>query len=93
MTSAVAQIVVPMAASLAADHERGSVVGTVMSGLLVGIMLARTAAGFLAEFGDWRLVFVFAAVLMVVLAVTLRLALRPMPPSGTTPIPSFCARY
>ncbi|MFJ6466826.1 MFS transporter [Streptomyces sp. NPDC091387] len=89
VTSAVAQIVVPMAASMAADHERGSVVGTVMSGLLVGIMLARTAAGFLAEFGDWRLVFVFAAVLMVVLAVTLRLVLRPVPPSGTTPYPQL----
>ncbi|MGW7579379.1 MFS transporter [Streptomyces sp. NPDC054765] len=89
VTSAVAQIVVPMAASLAADHERGSVVGTVMSGLLVGIMLARTAAGVLAEFGDWRLVFVFAAVLMVVLAVTLRLVLRPVPPSEHTPYPQL----
>lgn len=89
VTSAVAQIVVPMAASLAADHERGSVVGTVMSGLLVGIMLARTAAGFLAEFGDWRLVYVFAAVLMTVLAVTLRLVLRPVPPSENTPYPQL----
>ncbi|GHJ33757.1 MULTISPECIES: MFS transporter [Streptomyces] len=89
VTSAVAQIVVPMAASLAADHERGSVVGTVMSGLLVGIMLARTAAGVLAQFGNWRLVFVFAAFVMVVLAVTLRLALRPVPPSETTPYPQL----
>ncbi|WP_411144404.1 MFS transporter [Streptomyces sp. x-80] len=85
VTSAVSQIVVPMAASLAADHERGSVVGTVMSGLLVGIMLARTAAGFVAQFGDWRLVFVFAALLMVALAIILRLVLRPIPPSENTP--------
>ncbi|MFD7668734.1 MFS transporter [Streptomyces sp. NPDC059788] len=89
VTSAVAQIVVPMAASLAADHERGSVVGTVMSGLLVGIMLARTAAGLLAQFGDWRLVFVFAAFVMVVLAIALRLVLRPVPPSESTPYPQL----
>ncbi|MFJ8828319.1 MFS transporter [Streptomyces sp. NPDC102467] len=87
VTSAVAQIVVPMAASLAADHERGAVVGTVMSGLLIGIMLARTVAGALAEFGDWRLVFVFAAFVMVVLALTLRLVLPPVPPTVTTPYP------
>ncbi|MEV0263805.1 MFS transporter [Streptomyces sp. NPDC050617] len=89
VTSAVAQIVVPMAASLAADHERGSVVGTVMSGLLVGIMLARTAAGVLAQFGDWRLVFVFAAVVMAVLAITLRVVLRPVPPTRNTPYPQL----
>ncbi|MFH8983687.1 MFS transporter [Streptomyces varsoviensis] len=89
VTSAVAQIVVPMAASLAADHERGSVVGTVMSGLLVGIMLARTAAGVLAQFGDWRLVFVFAAGVMAILALTLRLVLRPVPPTQHTPYPQL----
>ncbi|MBO3680446.1 MFS transporter [Streptomyces sp. NEAU-YJ-81] len=87
VTSAVAQIVVPMAASLSADHERGAVVGTVMSGLLIGIMLARTVAGALAEFGNWRLVFVFAAFVMVVLAITLRLVLRRIPPTAKTPYP------
>ncbi|MFJ2210766.1 MFS transporter [Streptomyces sp. NPDC101062] len=87
VTSAVAQIVVPMAASLAADHERGAVVGMVMSGLLIGIMLARTVAGVLAEFGDWRLVFVFAAGVTVVLAITLRLVLPLVPPTARTPYP------
>ncbi|MEV1026613.1 MFS transporter [Streptomyces sp. NPDC050264] len=86
-TSAVAQIVVPMAASLAADHERGAVVGTVMSGLLIGIMLARTVAGVLAEFGNWRLVFVFAAGVMVVLAIALRRVLPLVPPAANTPYP------
>ncbi|MGB8941039.1 MAG: MFS transporter [Streptomyces sp.] len=89
VTSAVAQIVVPMAASLAADHERGAVVGTVMSGLLIGIMLARTVAGVLAELGDWRLVFIFAAGVMVVLAITLRLVLPLVPPTAKTPYPQL----
>ncbi|GAA2345716.1 MFS transporter [Streptomyces violaceusniger] len=89
VTSAVAQIVVPMAASLAPDHQRGSAVGTVMSGLLIGIMIARTVAGVLAQIGNWRLVFVFAAVLMAILAVVLRLVLRRVPPSENTTYPQL----
>ena len=38
VTSTVAQVIVPMSSSLAAEHERGRVVGTVMSGLLIGIL-------------------------------------------------------
>ncbi|MET9296424.1 MFS transporter [Streptomyces sp. NPDC003077] len=88
-TSAVAQIVVPLAASLAPGHQRGSVVGTVMAGLLIGIMLARTVAGLLAQVGDWHLAFVFAAVLMAALAIVLRLVLRPVPPSENTTYPEL----
>ena len=53
--SAVAQIVVPLSATLAAPGERGQVVGTVMSGLLIGILLARTLSGLVAGLGGWRL--------------------------------------
>jgi predicted MFS family arabinose efflux permease len=70
-----AQVLVPFAASLAGDHERGRVVGTVMSGLLVGILLARTVAGALAALGTWRVVYVVAAGTMVVQAVVLRFRL------------------
>ncbi|MDL5157268.1 MFS transporter [Actinomycetospora termitidis] len=91
VTSAVAQIVVPMAASLASDENRGSVVGTVMSGLLVGILLARTVAGLVAEVGGWRLVFVLAAVVMVVLAGLVRLALPKVPVAASAPYPSLLA--
>jgi predicted MFS family arabinose efflux permease len=89
VTSAVAQIVVPMAASLASDERRGSVVGTVMSGLLVGILLARTVAGLVAEIGGWRLVFVLAAVVMVVLAGAVRLVLPRVPASSEATYPSL----
>jgi predicted MFS family arabinose efflux permease len=81
VTSVVAQIVVPMSSSLAAEHERGSVVGTVMSGLLIGILLARTASGLIAAAFGWRVVFWFAAAAMVVLAATLRRALPRVPPT------------
>src|SRR6059058_1998597 len=45
VSSAVAQIIVPMASSLAADQERNHIIGTVMSGLLIGILTARTMSG------------------------------------------------
>jgi len=69
--SVVAQILVPMAASLAAPEQRGRAVGTLMSGLLLGILLARTAAGFMAELGGWRSIYVLAAVLMAISAIAL----------------------
>jgi predicted MFS family arabinose efflux permease len=68
VATAVAQIVVPLASSLAGEEERGRIVGTVMSGLLVGILLARTLSGLLAELGGWRLVFAVASGAMLVLA-------------------------
>ncbi|MEJ8648560.1 MFS transporter [Streptomyces sp. MS1.AVA.3] len=75
LTSVAAQVVVPYAATLAAPAERGRTVGTVMTGLLLGILLARTAAGLLAELGGWRTVYWVNAALMLLMAVLLRLRL------------------
>ena len=69
--SVVAQVLVPMAASLATEEYRGRVVGTVMSGLLLGILLARTVSGLVAGVSSWRVVYVMAAVLTVAMAVVL----------------------
>jgi len=82
VTSVVAQIVVPLSASLAGPQERGQVVGTVMSGLLIGILIARTASGLVAELGGWRLVFVLAAGAMLALSLLLRRALPHAPPAA-----------
>ncbi|GAA5784568.1 MFS transporter [Chitiniphilus shinanonensis] len=71
----VAQVLVPLGATLAAPDQRGRVVGTLMSGLLLGILLARTAAGLLAELGGWRTVYWVAAPLLVVTALALWRAL------------------
>ncbi|WP_074012147.1 MFS transporter [Candidatus Sodalis sp. SoCistrobi] len=73
--SVVAQILVPLAASLADPARRGKVVGTIMSGLLLGILLARTAAGALADLGGWQTVYWLASALMIVMAVILWFAL------------------
>ncbi|VEB95687.1 Inner membrane transport protein ynfM [Cedecea lapagei] len=69
--SVVAQILVPFAATLAAPEKRGKVVGTIMSGLLLGILLARTVAGLLASLGGWRTVYWIASVLMALMALAL----------------------
>ncbi|MEU8683845.1 MFS transporter [Streptomyces sp. NPDC048611] len=75
LTSVAAQVVVPYAATLAPPAERGRTVGTVMTGLLLGILLARTAAGLLAELGGWRTVYWVNAALMLLMALLLRLRL------------------
>lgn len=69
--SVAAQLVVPLAASLASEERRGQVVGTVMSGLFLGILLARTASGLVANASNWRVIYVIAAVLTVALATML----------------------
>lgn len=81
--AATGQVIVPLAATLAPGHSRGKVIGQVMSGLLLGILLARTVAGLLASVGGWRLVYLVAAVLVASLAVVLRRALPPTRPSST----------
>jgi predicted MFS family arabinose efflux permease len=70
-TAAMAQILVPFAATLAPEAERGRVVGTVMSGLLLGILLGRTVSGLVAAAAGWRVVYAAAALLMLAQAMVL----------------------
>ena len=91
ITSAVAQIIVPMSSTLAEPRERGRVVGTVMSGLLIGILAARTVSGLLAAALGWRAVYVLAAAMMLALALTLRIALPRVPPTERLPYRSLMA--
>lgn len=67
----VAQVIVPFAASLASPAERGKVVGTIMSGLLLGILLARTAAGFCSYIGSWRTIYFIAAATLFIIIILL----------------------
>ncbi|MFT3794250.1 MFS transporter [Flavobacterium sp.] len=60
-TSIVPQLILPLAASLTQPENRGKVVGTIMSGLLVGILLSRTLSGVVGELFGWRSMFWIAA--------------------------------
>lgn len=71
----VAQQVVPMAAHLAEDGERGRVIGTVMAGLLSGILLARIVSGVVAEYVGWRYMFAIAGAVVVITGFVLRFRL------------------
>ncbi|MDQ6803699.1 MAG: MFS transporter [Actinomycetota bacterium] len=91
VTSVVAQILVPFASALASEDERGRVVGQVMSGLLMGILIARTVSGLGAAVLGWRAVFVIAAGLMLVLSAALWRALPDVAPEGGPPYPKLLA--
>jgi predicted MFS family arabinose efflux permease len=75
ITSVVVQMLVPYAATLARDSERSKVIGTLMGGLLIGILLSRTFAGAVAQFAGWRTVYGVAAVAIAVNAAMLGRAL------------------
>lgn len=62
LTATMAQDIVPAAAALAPESVRGRVVGTVMTGLLLGILLSRVVSGFVAQNFGWRAMYVVAAI-------------------------------
>lgn len=69
--SVVAQVLVPMAATLAKPSQRGKSVGIIMSGLLLGILLARTISGAVAMVGGWRAIYWVAFALLVLLIIVM----------------------
>ncbi|EFV13881.1 MFS transporter [Segniliparus rugosus] len=86
VAASAAMLAVPLAAHLATAGRRGQATGTVMSGLLLGILLARTASGAIADlFGSWRAAFFIAAALSLVLATVLWRSIPETGPSAEGP--------
>lgn len=71
LSSVVAQVLLPLGATLASDQQRGKVIGTIMGGLLLGILLARVVSGGLSSMGSWRYIYWFASVAMFITTLAL----------------------
>ena len=84
LASVVVQVLIAYAAVSSSPETRGRIVGIVTSGVVIGILLARTVSGLLADPFGWRSVYVASAVLMLGLALVLA---RKLPPEITTRSP------
>ncbi|MFK4210422.1 MFS transporter [Streptomyces sp. NPDC030920] len=82
LLAVVTQTLVAFAAALAPPTERGRVVGLVTSGVVIGILLARTASGLMADLAGWRSVYLTSAALTALLALVLH---RVLPRHGEAP--------
>jgi predicted MFS family arabinose efflux permease len=82
--TAMAQGLLALSAALAAPGERGRVVGAAQGGVVIGLLLARTLSGALADLWGWRAVYLVSAALSALLAVALALGLprRRLPSAG-----------
>jgi predicted MFS family arabinose efflux permease len=80
LLASVTHVALPMAPDLVPEERRGHAIGTVMTGLLLGILLARTFAGWVARLSSWRAVFLIAAVLNLAFVPIMARVMPKMPP-------------
>ncbi len=99
-TSVSAQVMVPFAAHLSAEENRGKTVGNVVSGLSLGIMLSRPLASWLADVFMWKAVFILSLILLLIFAVLVLTKLPRRQPQETssyaailTSLPQLWKRY
>lgn len=71
MAATMAQDIVPAAAILAPEGKQGKTVGTVMTGLLLGILLSRTISGVVGEAFGWRVMYQLAAISIAAIGVAI----------------------
>jgi len=85
VTTVIAQIMIPLAAELAPPGQQGRTIGMILSGALLGILLARTISGTTAKYFGWRMMYWVAAVVALLFALLLQLQLPRVPgKSGMT---------
>jgi predicted MFS family arabinose efflux permease len=81
--SVAVQVLVPYASHMCPEEIRGRVVGNVMSGLMIGVLLARPLASFITQFASWHMVFYIFAANMFALVLVLRFGLPKRVPVAT----------
>jgi len=80
MLASVTHVALPIAPDLVSHEQRGRAIGIVMTGLLLGILLARTFAGWVSHIHGWRYVFIIAAVMNAVFVPLLYRVMPKLPP-------------
>ena len=73
------QIILPLAGDLSKEEERGHIVGIVSSGITTGILFSRFASGIIAGFWGWRSVYLIAAILNLIMVLTIIYVLPEIP--------------
>jgi predicted MFS family arabinose efflux permease len=91
IVSCVPQQLVPFAAAMSAPEERGRSIGTVVSGIMIGILLGRTVSGFVGDAWGWRAVFWVEAAFMVPVGIAAALLLPRVAPNTSLPYPRLLA--
>ena len=89
LTTVIAQIMIPLASDLAEPGQQGRVVGVIMSGVLLGALLARTVSGFISQHLSWRAMYRIAAAATLTLAAILEARLPHIHPHGKTSYPKL----
>lgn len=85
------QVLVPTAAAMTKLSERGRVIGDIMSGLMVGILLSRPIASFLAGTWGWKSFYMFSAISTAALGLLLAVKLPKRVPVAAIRYPALIA--
>lgn len=80
VTTVAGQFLTPLAGDLATDETRGRVLGTVASGLVLGLLISRAISGIVADLFGWRAIYFAAAGLMLILTVVMARRLPTLEP-------------
>lgn len=88
-TAVNAQLLIPLAVEMSPPSRRGHVVGSLMGGLLTGLLLARTASGFVGDRFGWRAMFWIAAGLVFLSGIALQKMLPARAPSNSLTYPQL----
>lgn len=91
LSANITQQLIPFAASISTPETKGKVIGTLMTGLTVGILLSRTLSGFVGEQFGWRAVFMMSASIAGIFGVLLYSFLPSNTPTSKMPYPKLVA--
>lgn len=89
LTAAVIQMLIPMAAAMTDEAQRGRVIGNITSGLMLGIMLARPLASVIGGHWGWRASYLVLALAITALTLLLSRAMPRLPPAHRASYPAL----